>query len=98
MRKSSLLQDNDNNNRKDANVYDSSSALSSTTTTTTSQSNDILTDKERILFNDEYDNVIVSKRDPESANPVRVGTMDYFVPEKLPQVQLSTISVISKAL
>ena len=91
MRKSSLLQDNHNNNNgKEDNLYDSSSALSSTTTKT-SQSNDILTDKERILFNDEYDNVIVSKRDPESANPVRVGTMDYFVPEKLPQVQISSV-------
>jgi hypothetical protein len=29
--------------------------------------------------------VIVSKRDPESAHPVRVASMDYFVPEKVPQ-------------
>ena len=83
VRKSSLLKDNDND-------QSSITTKTSTTTTTTTSSlsshnNDILTDKERILFNDEYDNIIVSKRDPESANPVRVGTMDYFVPEKLPQ-------------
>ena len=27
----------------------------------------------------------MSKRDPESAHPVRVASMDYFVPEKVPQ-------------
>lgn len=34
---------------------------------------------------DDLDSVIVSKRDPESAHPVRVASMDYFVPEKVPQ-------------
>ena len=34
---------------------------------------------------DETDGCIVSKRDPESAHPVRVASMDYFVPEKVPQ-------------
>jgi hypothetical protein len=34
---------------------------------------------------DDKDGVIVSKRDPESAHPVRVASMDYFVPEKVPQ-------------
>ena len=95
MRKSSLLRDNYDNNKNNVNDESSNSHdnhhQSSTTPKTTStislssHYNDILTDKERILFNDEYDNIIVSKRDPESANPVRVGTMDYFVPEKLPQ-------------
>ena len=34
---------------------------------------------------DDQDGCIVSKRDPESAHPVRVASMDYFVPEKVPQ-------------
>ena len=37
------------------------------------------------LTSDDQDGVIVSKRDPESAHPVRVASMDYFVPEKVPQ-------------
>lgn len=36
---------------------------------------DIITEKEKALFNDENDGVIVTKRDPESANPVRVGNI-----------------------
>ena len=31
-----------------------------------------------------YSGVIVMKRDPEAAPPVRVASMDYFVPEKMP--------------
>ena len=46
---------------------------------------DIISKRERHMCNDENDGVIVSKRDPESAQPVRVATMDYFIPEKLPQ-------------
>lgn len=34
---------------------------------------------------DEHDLCIVSKRDPESAHPLKVGSMDYFVPDKLPR-------------
>ena len=46
---------------------------------------DVLTEEEQHQYNDEDDGVIVSKRDPGSAHPVRVGTMDFSVPEKLPQ-------------
>ena len=46
---------------------------------------DICTAGERVQFNDELDSVLVTKRDPESAHPVRVASMDYVVPEKAPQ-------------
>jgi indole-3-glycerol phosphate synthase len=49
------------------------------------RSDDILTKSESSRFNDELDATVVSKRDPESAHPVRVASMDYFVPEKMPQ-------------
>lgn len=46
---------------------------------------DVCTPFEQKKFNDEEDLVIVEKRDPESAAPVRVATMDYVIPEKSPQ-------------
>eukprot|EP01035_Chromulina_nebulosa_P028896 gene28896-38217_t len=46
---------------------------------------DIMTSAEKKLFDDSEDRVIVTKRDPESAHPVRVASMDYFIPEKAPQ-------------
>mmetsp|Transcript_28210 Transcript_28210/g.40169 ORF Transcript_28210/g.40169 Transcript_28210/m.40169 type:complete len:928 (+) Transcript_28210:19-2802(+) len=46
---------------------------------------DILTAVEKRMFDDSEDGVIVTKRDPESAHPVRVASMDYFIPEKIPQ-------------
>ena len=48
-------------------------------------SEDVCTAIEASQFSDELDGVIVSKRDPESAHPVRVASMDYVVPEKAPQ-------------
>lgn len=44
-----------------------------------------MTAAEVSAYSDEADGVMVTKRDPESAQPVRVGTMDYFIPEKMPQ-------------
>lgn len=47
---------------------------------------DILLSTERSeQSDDEHDLCIVSKRDPESAHPLKVGSMDYFVPDKLPR-------------
>ncbi|KAJ1390378.1 hypothetical protein B484DRAFT_439752, partial [Ochromonadaceae sp. CCMP2298] len=46
---------------------------------------DVMTVREKKVYCDEADMVLVTKRDPESTNPVRVGTMDYFVPEKIGQ-------------
>ena len=46
---------------------------------------DVMTVLERASYNDENDGLIIRKRDPESTHPVRVASMDYFVPDKLPQ-------------
>jgi hypothetical protein len=46
---------------------------------------DMMTSTEKRDYDDEQEDVSVRKRDPESAHAVKVGTMDYFVPEKLPQ-------------
>jgi hypothetical protein len=57
----------------------------SSTTNPIFPSEDICTINEAFEFNDENDGCIVTKRDPESAHPVRVASMDYYVPEKVPQ-------------
>lgn len=46
---------------------------------------DVCSAFEEAKYNDEEDMVVVEKRDPESAAPVRVATMDYVIPEKSPQ-------------
>ena len=48
---------------------------------------DMLSDVEKSnpLYDDSEDTVVVTKRDPESAPPVRVASLDYVVPEKAPQ-------------
>jgi small ligand-binding sensory domain FIST len=46
---------------------------------------DVCSAFELVKFADDADLVIVEKRDPESAAPVRVATMDYVIPEKSPQ-------------
>ncbi len=66
-------------------VGNATPTTSSTTTTTTTASRDFCTAFELAKFSDEEDMVIVEKRDPESAAPVRVATMDYVIPEKAPQ-------------
>ena len=61
-------------------------------------SSDVLTKQERLQYGDECaaalsdgndggggDGVMVTIRDPESAHPVRVATMEFVVPDKLPQ-------------
>mmetsp|Transcript_4803 Transcript_4803/g.4958 ORF Transcript_4803/g.4958 Transcript_4803/m.4958 type:complete len:467 (+) Transcript_4803:1574-2974(+) len=57
----------------------------SSTTNPIFPSEDICTVNEAFEFNDENDGCIVTKRDPESAHPVRVASMDYYIPEKVPQ-------------
>mgnify|MGYP001945313524 CR=1 FL=1 len=42
-------------------------------------------DRRTPAYDDSGDLVIVTKRDPESAPPVRVASLDYVVPEKTPQ-------------
>ena len=73
-------------------IASSADDLTATTTTSTpAQDNyagtlrDECTAFELAKYNDEADMVIVEKRDPESAAPVRVATMDYVIPEKAPQ-------------
>ena len=65
-------------------------ATSATASTSASASvtiaEDVLSAGDAEQFNDENDGVIVTKRDPESAHPVRVASMDYFVPEKVRNV------------
>jgi hypothetical protein len=65
-------------------------AASATASTSASASGavaeDVLSAADAKQFNDEGDGVIVTKRDPESAHPVRVASMDYFVPEKVRNV------------
>lgn len=46
---------------------------------------DILTPVEKVAHDDEQDRIFVSKRDPESAHAVKVGSMDFVVPDKVPQ-------------
>ena len=46
---------------------------------------DVLSPSEKEQFNDEEDMVIATRRDPDSSSAVRVASMDYFVPDKLPQ-------------
>eukprot|EP00981_Chlorochromonas_danica_P000468 scaffold98_cov248-Ochromonas_danica.AAC.9 len=47
---------------------------------------DILTPVEKLAHDDEQDRIIVSKRDPESAHALKVGSMmDFLVPDKVPQ-------------
>ena len=46
---------------------------------------DVMSKDEAAIFSDINDGVIVSKRDPESAHPTRVASMDYYVPDKIPQ-------------
>lgn len=53
--------------------------------TATSLNADYCTPSELDRFSDRADMVIVSKRDPESAAPVKVASMDYVIPEKAPQ-------------
>jgi hypothetical protein len=64
---------------------DSAVLAQSTTINPIFPSEDIRTINEAREFNDENDGCIVTKRDPESAHPVRVASMDYYVPEKVPQ-------------
>ena len=74
------------NNREEG--IDSSFTDGSTNTAAASSSlnkRDYCSPFELAKFNDEEDLVIVEKRDPESAAPVRVATMDYVIPEKAPQ-------------
>lgn len=46
---------------------------------------DYCTPRELQSYGDRSDLVIVTKRDPESASPVKVASMDYVIPEKAPQ-------------
>jgi hypothetical protein len=46
---------------------------------------DYCTPRELQSYGDRADMVIVTKRDPESASPVKVASMDYVIPEKAPQ-------------
>jgi indole-3-glycerol phosphate synthase len=46
---------------------------------------DYCTPRELQSYGDREDMVIVTKRDPESASPVKVASMDYVIPEKAPQ-------------
>lgn len=66
-------------------MYDTSNQRSSTTAVVDTSVEDIMTKEEVAIFSDINDGVIVSKRDPESAHPTRVASMDYFVPDKIPQ-------------
>jgi indole-3-glycerol phosphate synthase len=62
-------------------------AFPSSTSATSTILVDVLTDTERQMYDDfqgEFSGVIVRKRDPEAAPPVRVASMDYLVPEKQP--------------
>ncbi len=66
--------------------YDTNNQPSSTTNAVAAASvDDIMTNDEVAIFSDINDGVIVSKRDPESAHPTRVASMDYYVPDKIPQ-------------
>lgn len=56
----------------------------------------VMTDFETRVFNDIHEKALVSKRDTDSAHPVRVATMDFYVPEKAPQPSnlLGMLSII----
>jgi hypothetical protein len=58
-------------------------STSGSTSTSSAVAEDVLSAADAKQFNDENDGVIVTKRDPESAHPVRAASMDYFVPEKV---------------
>ena len=55
---------------------------------------DIMTSDEIIQFNDINDNVLVTKRDVNGVNSVRVASMDFFIPEKVPQPQNVLESIV----
>lgn len=72
-------------NSKSSTLYFNDKKLNQLIPSSSSLYEDVMTIDEVSYYDDRNETVIVSKRDTDSSHPVRVATMDFFIPEKAPQ-------------